>query len=563
MTLKTLLAAGACAAALLIGTAHAAEDRAAMLKAHSGGTLKLTASAGGGTMDPQVNYEVKGWELFASVYDGLVTFQKVGGSSSNVVVPDIAEAIPTPQDGGKTYVFKIRQGIHFSNGQELGPKDVVASFQRLFKVNNPNAGSWYNSIVGGDACLKDAAASAGCTLAGGVIADEAAHTVTFHLTAPSSEFLYQLSVPFGSILPADTAGKDLGTTPPPGTGSYMIASYDPNTAMKLVRNPHFKEWSAAAQPQGYADEIQYAFGLKDEDEVTAVLNGQQDWMYDEKPLDRLGELGSKHKDITHIANLLAYYYMPMNVRMAPFDNIKARQALAYAVDRGALVKLYGGPNLASPLCQQLPVGMGGYEPYCPFTKGGTDKTTKWTAPDLEKAKQLVKESGTAGQKVTLISSDKVVEKSMGEYLVNMLRNLGYDAQLKAISSNDQFNYIQNSKNKVQISLTDWFQDYPAPSDFLNVLFSSDSFHEGSDNSINIAGYSNLKIDADMKAALALAVTDPKAANVQWAKIDKAITDEAPAVSLLQPKNVDIVSKRVGNYSYSDQYHMLFSPMWVK
>ena len=208
MTFKTMLAAGACLAALAAMPAQAAETRAATLKAHSGGTLKLTASAGGGSMDPQVNYESKGWEIFASTYDGLVSFQKTGGSNSNIVVPDIAEAIPAAQEGGKTYVFKIRQGIHFSNGQELTTKDVVASFQRIFKVNNPNAGTWYNSIVGGDACLKDAAAGAACTLDGGVVADEAAHTVTFHLTAPSAEFFYQLATPFGSILPADTAGKE-------------------------------------------------------------------------------------------------------------------------------------------------------------------------------------------------------------------------------------------------------------------------------------------------------------------------------------------------------------------
>ena len=562
MTFKSLLAAGACAGVLAAGAAHAAEDRAAMLKAHSGGTLKLTASAGGGTMDPQVNYESKGWQIFATTYDGLVSFQKTGGANSNIVVPDIAEAIPAAQDGGKTYVFKIRQGIHFSNGQELTTKDVVASFQRIFKVNNPNAGSWYNSIVGGDACLKEGAAAT-CTLDGGLVGDEAAHTVTFHLTAPSAEFFYQLATPFGSILPADTAPKDLGTTPPPGTGAYMIASYDPNAAMKIVRNPHFKEWDAAAQPQGYVDEMDYAFGLQDEAEVTAVLNGQQDWMFDEKPLDRLGELGSKHKDLVHVQSLLAYYYMPFNVRMAPFDNMKARLAVAYAVDRKAVVNLFGGPNLGSPLCQQLPVGMSGYEPFCPFTKGGTPTTTKWTAPDMEKAKQLMKESGTAGAKVTLISSDKQVEKSIGEYLVGVLRQLGYDAQLKAISSNAQFNYIQNTNNKVQVSLTNWYQDYPAPSDFLNVLFSCGAFHEGSDNSINISGYCNKETDTLMNQALAEGVTDPKAAPALWSKIDQRVTNDVPDVSLFQPKLVDLVSKRVGDYTWSDQYHTLFSQLWVK
>jgi peptide/nickel transport system substrate-binding protein len=500
---------------------------------------------------------LKYWQLFAFTYDGLVVFKKVGGADSNVVVADLAEAMPTVGDDGKTYVFKLRQGLKFSDGSDVTEKDVVASFVRLFKVSNPNAGSWFNGIVGADACLKDAAT---CTLDKGVVADAAAHTITIHLTDADSEFLYKLATPFGTILPASTAQKDLGTTPAPTTGPYMFASYDPNKELKMVRNPYFKEFSADAQPDGYPDEIDFAFGLQDEAEVTAVLNGQFDWMFDEKPLDRLSELGTKHQDLVHVHPLIAYYYMPLNTRLPPFDNLKARQAVAYAVDRAAVVKLFGGPNLGAPLCQQLPAGMPGYEPYCPFT---VNPGTKWTAPDLAKAKQLVEESGTKGQQVTLISSDKVVEKSIGEYLTSVLRSIGYDAQLKPISSNIQFVYIQNTNNKVQASLTDWFQDYPAPSDFIYILFGCDSFHEASDSSINIAGFCDKSIDADMKAALTKAVTDPKAANVMWSAIDKKVTDDVAAVSLFQPKYVDLISARTKNYVWSDQIHMLFSQAWVK
>ncbi len=557
MKTRNILAAGLCLAAAAFGTARAAPDRAALMTAHRGGTLKLTASAAAGTIDPQINYELKFWQLYAFTYDGLVTFQKVGGAASNTVVADLAAAMPEVRDGGKTYVFTLRQGIKFSDGTPLTGKDVVASFVRLFKVNNPNAGSWFNGIVGSDLCLKDATK---CTLDGGVVDDEAAHTITIHLTDPDSEFLYKLATPFGTILPASAAPKDVGTHPLPTTGPYMFASYDPNKELRMTRNPYFKEFSVAAQPDGYPDEIDFAFGLQDEAEVTAVLNGQFDWMFDEKPLDRLSELGTKHRDQVFIHPLLAYYYMPLNTRLAPFDNLKARQAVAYAVDRNAIVKLFGGPNLGSPLCQQLPAGMPGYKPYCPFTK---NPGTKWTAPDLAKAKELVKESGTAGQKVTVISSDKVVEKSIGEYLSNVLRNIGYDASLKAISSDNQFTYIQNTNNKVQASLTDWYQDYPAPSDFIYILFGCDSFHAGSDSSINIAGFCDKSIDAEMKKALATAVTDLKAADAMWTDIDRKVTDAVPAVSLFQPKYVDLISKRVGNYVWSDQVHMLFDQAWVK
>ena len=80
----------------------------------------------------------------------------------------------------------------------------------------------------------------------------------------------------------------------------------------------------------------------------------------------------------------------------------------------------------------------------------------------------------------------------------MLNDLGYKASVKPISSNIQFTYIQNTNNKVQISISQWYQDYPAASDFLNVLLSCDSFHPGSDASINISGMCDKDLDARMK-----------------------------------------------------------------
>jgi peptide/nickel transport system substrate-binding protein len=436
---------------------------------------------------------------------------------------------------------------------------VVASFERIFKVSSPTAGSFYNGIVGADACLKTPAT---CSLKEGVVADDKARTVTFHLTQADAEFFDKLSVPHASILPADTPAKDLGTQAAAATGPYMIQSYDPDHGMKIVRNPNFKQWSVDAQPDGYVDGMDYNFGLDDQAGLTAVENGQADWTFDDPPSDRLPELGTKFAKQVKVHTLQAYYYVPMNVNMAPFNNEKARQALAYAVDRKALVALFGGPNLAAPICQHLPVGMAGHETYCPFTKDpGAGKG--WTAPDMAKAKQLIDESGTKGQKVTLIGDDKAVPKALATYMQGVLRDLGYDASLKVVSHNIQFTYIQNTNNNVQVSVTDWYADYPAPSDFLNVLYGCDSFHPGSDSSINIAGWCDKKVDGDMKEALKTAVTNPTAANTMWAKIDKEITDAAPAVALFQPKRVDIVSQRVGNVMFNDTYHVIFSQAWVQ
>src|SRR6476469_9526282 len=113
-----------------------------------------------------------------------------------------------------------------------------------------------------------------CTLKGGVVANNSANTITINLVKPDSEFKYKLAVPFASIVPADSPPKDVGTKPLPGTGAYYFASYDPNKQLVMKRNPYFKQWSQAAQPAGYPDEITQSYGLTAESQITAVENGQ-------------------------------------------------------------------------------------------------------------------------------------------------------------------------------------------------------------------------------------------------------------------------------------------------
>lgn len=353
--------------------------------------------------------------------------------------------------------------------------------------------------------------------------------------------------------------KDAGNTPVPGTGAYMFTEYDPNKGLKLARNPNFKQWSADAQPDGYVDGLEYTFGLTDEAAVTAVQNKQADWMFDDIPADRLAEVSSKNAKQLHVHPLAAFYYAALNVNIAPFDNEKARLALNYALDRNALVKIWGGPQLAVPTCQVLPKDFPGHEDYCPFV---TD--AKKFTPNMAKAKELMKESGIApGTEVTVITEDKTGWKNMGAYVQDVLNQLGFKASLKPLSHSVEYTYINNSNNKAQISLTDWYQDYPAPADFLNILYSCSGFHPGSDSSPNIAGFCDKGIDAKMAEAMTTAITDPVKANKLWADVDKAVVDKAPVAAFFNPKKVEFVGANVGNYVFHPVYLFLPSLASVK
>ena len=359
----------------------------------------------GSSIDPAVDYD-QNWTLLNLIYDGLLTWKKVGGSDGNTLVPDLAQQIPQATDGGKTYVFHLRPGITYSDGTPVKASDFLRAIEREFTVPGP-VGSFYQGIVGGDACAKTPKS---CDLSKGIVADDAAGTVTFHLTAPDPDFLQKLALPFGYAVPSNTPDKEVGPSNPlPATGPYMIDHYTPNQEILLVRNPKFHEWSKDAQPQGYPDKIDIRLSLTSEAEVTMVEHGQADWMYDQPPSDRLNEIATQYTNQVHLNPVPQVYHMALNTRVAPFDNVKVRQAVNYATDRAAIIKVWGGPQVATPTCQILPPDFPGYAAYCPYTTNPGDG--KWHGPDMAKAQQLIAESGTKGQKVAVICTPDEASKA--------------------------------------------------------------------------------------------------------------------------------------------------------
>ena len=330
--------------------------------AKAGGTFTILANSSFGVADPAQNYTLEEWQLLIDTHDGLVGFAHVGGLAGTKIVPDLATSIPTPTNGGKTYLFHIRTGIKFSNGQTLEPSDFVTTFERQFTVPGPTA--FYSDIVGANKC-----STKGCDLSKtGVIANNSAHTLTINLTQPDPEFMDQLSLPFAYAVPSGTSMKLTGNKVAPGTGPYMWKSYNPNQAAVLVRNPFFHVWSAVAQPAGYPNEIIEKYGLPVSDEVTEVQNGEADEVFDgdQIPSDQLTQLNSpKYAGQIHVNTLTADWYFALNTRRAPFNNLQARQAINYAANRSAYVKIAGGPSLAVPACQILPPNFPSYTPVLP------------------------------------------------------------------------------------------------------------------------------------------------------------------------------------------------------
>jgi peptide/nickel transport system substrate-binding protein len=539
LTLLLCLALAPCAAA----PPAVADEGATSADPHRGGTLRLVAHAGAGSIDPQVNDTAQYWQVFAVSYDGLLTYRKAEGADGLALVPDLADALPAVSADGLRYEFRLRHGVRFSDGRPVRASDAAASLRRAFRVAGPGAG-FLAAIEGAQACTAEPDT---CRLEG-VEGDDATGRLTLRLARPDTQLAAKLALPPASVLPADTPPHDAGLLPPPGTGPYRIEGYDPGRGLRLVRNPAFRPWSLDAQPDGHLDAIDYEFGLDEEAAITAIENGQADWTFDQPPFDRLPELGARYAALVHLHQTDAIWFMALNTREAPFDDPRVRRAVALAVDRDAAALVYGGPRMGLAWCTMLPPILPGSEPGCA------------TGHDPEEARRLVREAGALGARVTLVADQSSVQRQLGTYLQSVMASIGLDARLSTLSGDIQFTYIQNSANHVQASLSPWYADFPDASDFLDVLASCGAFHPGSDSSLNMSGFCDPAIDVAMREAEAATGADAAA---RWAAIDRRVMERSPMVVVLVPSYVDVVAARVHGYAYTPLYHMLLSALWLR
>lgn len=531
---------------------------------HRGGTLTLIASLSphDQNTDPAVAYTIPMWQMLSVTNDGLVGYRRAGGPLGDTLVPDLAQALPAPTGNGLTYTFHLRPGIRYSTGAPVRPEDIRRAIARVFSFNRlSGAAAIYAGIAGARACER---APGRCDLARGIVTDDRANTVTFHLTAPDPEFLYKLAFSFADAVPAGTPNHLIGPSQLPATGPYMTRSFVPGHRWILVRNPRFRPWSDQAQPSGYPDRIVLRLDIPPGPAADAVERGRADALLSPSPA-RLPELATRYPGQLHSGPLGATIGLVLNTRVRPFNVLAARQALNAAIDRTKIIQLIGGSLAAQPTCQVLPPALPGYRPYCPYTlnpgPGGV-----WTAPDLARAERLVRASRTRGARVRLVTGafgTKIPDRTTGRYLVSVLDQLGYRASLRVITDPNAYaRTLYDSRRRTQVGWVSWYQDFPAPSDFIGPLLTCHSFIPGSPLNLNAAEFCNRRIDAQVQQALVLQPRNPNAAASLWARIDREIADLAPWVPIYNPRSLIMLSARVGNYQFDPYWSLLIDQLWV-
>ena len=544
-------------------------------RAHRGGLLVVDSaplygdgSIHPGSIDPASAYTSSLWRILIMTNDGLVGFRRVGGLQGANLVPDLATFIPAPTDGGLTYTFRVRRGVRFSDGQQVLASDFLFALVRDVKVESlpetpqPADFDLIPYLLGGPSCSLHPDT---CSLARAVQADNSTGEVAFHLRKPDPDFLYQLALPFADPLPPTTSVRLPSGGTVPATGPYRILSYRPAPGPRLgrvvlVRNPYFRQWSAAAQPEGFPDRIVINTGLALSSEVGAVESGSADALWDSPSPAQYTTMKTDYPTQVYTNTVDATSYLFLNTRLKPFNSLAVRRAVSFAFDRSAAVTgQVDSPAGGRLTCQVLPSAFPSYRPYCPYTLDPGRRT--WTAPDLASAQELIARSALKGTHVTVVASP-VFGTTAAEVLVKTLDGLGFPARLKEVSNNDYFSEVDDSSNHVQAGFQNWQADYVSPAQFFEPLLTCSSFQPGSAN-FNDAEFCDPAIDKSISRAEAAEEANSGTAVSDWAAVDHAVVDEAPWIPLANPEVIDFVSRRVGDYQYNPQFGELTDLLWVQ
>jgi peptide/nickel transport system substrate-binding protein len=381
-------------------------------------------------------------------------------------------------------------------------------------INLESGGSSFytGNIVGAEDYQKAGKAQADIS---GITADDATRKITIKLVQPSGQFPFILAMDFAGLVPGDTPFENETKTPPPGVGPFKITSVQTGRSFVMERNENYPEIEGL--PAAKLDKITINVVTNDTRAITDVLQNKADYFEEPPASDALREFRQQAPDRYRPEVTNSTYYFFLNDRVKPFDNPQVRQAVNYAVDKRALVRLFGG--LMEPDCNFLPPGMQGYQKVdpCPY---GDPKA----APDVNKAKQLIQQAGAAGKSVTVYGNDEDQSRQVTEYLADVLSQIGLKPQLRIVNGDVYFQTIGNQNTKAGAGFANWFQDYPHP---YNFMFLIDGKSIQNTNNQNFGNVDDQQINSMLAEANKKDISE---AAPQYAAVDKKLVTDGDVVA---------------------------------
>jgi len=512
-------------------------------KTCQGGTLEVLNQGGISHLDPARLYTSGGGNIPSLLFRTLTTRNRLPGEEGAKPAPDLATDLGTPSDDAKTWTYHLKNDIFFEDGTPITAAYVKYGIERSFAPELPGGApylrDWLVNAADYQGPYKDPAGIAS-------IETPDAKTIIFHLRKSEGDFpLLATATQFAPVPKAKDTGVDYEKHPI-SSGPYMVASYEKKKTLQLVRNPH---WSAASDTLRYAcpDKIDITAGLD-----AAVINQRiatgtgndanavtTDATVGPEQLAQLNSNPELSKRVSK-GEFPATTYLAFNTKVKPFDDIRVREAISYAVNRTTVVNAAGGTAVAGASTTFLPPQKAlGYQPYDYFPAGATGNAAK--------AKELLAEAGYPNGLTITLTHQSDDSNNLGPKVATALQDAlkaaGITVNLSPVDTSGYTDVTGKPATEPGVSLQYWGADWPSGGPFLIPIFDGRQIVNSGGN-FNLSQLNDPAVNDEIDAINA--ITDPAQAQARWGALDAKLGKQALNVPLFYEKDVYLVGKNVKN-----------------
>jgi ABC-type transport system substrate-binding protein len=531
------LAAAVLGAGLLVGASFAgsgggaAPGQAGSAEVKRGGTLRVNLSTTDYEfLDPALSYEAPGWQVLFMTNLMLLNYPDKPAPEGSRLAPDAA-GFPRISRDGKTYTFTIKRGLRFSDGSAVTAAAFKRAFERAASQQQASpAIAFLHDVVGADARSQGRASSVTGVVANG-------QTLTVRLVRANPTFLAEVAMPFFAAVKPSMPIDPKGISVYPSAGPYHIVSRTPGSQLVLERNRFYK----GTRPAN-ADRIVISTNTDLNQSLLQVRAGQVDY-------DQFGLPPTAHDDLSRQFGISKggngrYFvntginttYFALNTSRPALRKLNLRQAINYAIDRPAMLRV-AGKFAGKRTDQILPPNVQGFRDASIYPIKGANPA---------KGRQL---AGGAKDDITLLHTTSPTSVARAQILKYNLEQIGLSVSLKPQPFGVAIKTAGTRGSDFDMFLIAWFADYPDPFDFINVLLDGQNIQEA--NNSNYAYLNNPKYNKAMTDAAKLSGA---ARYDAYGKLDVDLMKDAAPWAPLSNGNVrEFISSRVSNYLFHPVY----------
>jgi ABC-type transport system substrate-binding protein len=453
--------------------------------AKKGGTLKLNMSSSDvDYIDPALAYYQLSWDILYITCRPLLNYPDKPKPAGSRLVADGAAGFPKVSNKGKTYTFKIRRGMRFSNGVPITAKNFKAAFDRDAneKMESPSL-PFFTDIAGATAVNEGKASSISGIKAKG-------YTLSIRLTKAGPDILSRTAMLFFCPIPAPGQKGALALTSQgvntfPGSGPYYVAARTPGGPILIKRNKFYK----GPRPHNASAISVVAVNTNPDTSFNQVQRGDINYDMGGLPPTAHAGLAKRYginKSRYFVHPVIATRYLALNNRRL-FKSTSLRKAANYALDRKGMINLRGA-YAGKPEDQLLPSNLRGF------------KAAK-IYPNRPNFKQAKKLAGNAKHDVVMYTTTSPIGTNQGTLVQADFKQIGLNVSVNRYGTGTMYKKCGTKTESFDVCNVGWIADYPDPYDFINVLLSGTSIH-GSNNN-NYSYFNNRKYNKKMALAARL------------------------------------------------------------